>query len=235
METKWKQFNESKKDMNLGQDIVDLFAEYGLAIQEVNEGSYVHKKFPDREPFNETSNKEYRVTLCRIKTVEWFENNWGENSLEDALGDEDRPEYIEEITQDWNDIGKGTYDSSERLEFSIFMLQDEWRKLHDKGKKLFDQFVWLKAAAYMKMLSLSVPSVYTNPPLDGRRGLLSDKPEEFIKFLDNYNIQIINKTLQDVSGYEYRLYQDSKFFSELELELDTGTYNELIKDFLNLI
>ena len=56
--------------------IIDLWKSYGLIIGDIVKGKFVYR-FPDREPFNETSNTEYRIKLIKIHTLKEFTTNWG--------------------------------------------------------------------------------------------------------------------------------------------------------------
>lgn len=228
--------NENNKN-NTVDDIQKLWLEYGIVILNITKANFLQGsdenglQLPDRNPFNETSNTEYRITLGRVYSLEAFEDMWSYKTVEEAVeeyGEENRAD----IEEDWNKINNHAEMSHDNdLIFSVFLpSRIDLEKKYDYCVRA----AWLIAGAYIKLLSLSIPEVYKNPPMDRNTALL-DHTDNFTKFLNTHNIQINNQNLFKVINYSYRLYKDSKFFYELQEELGERKYNELIKRFIKLI
>lgn len=232
---------EDKNNDNLGKKIQDLMYEHGLAIYDIEEDDYLGKNnilFPDRPPFNETSDKEYRVYLGRPYSIERFKDEFYADNLEDALKTVDKwvDGTEDEMKSMWKKIkNKETENFNISLEFSVFFPSDKsmYRIWHSDKKELVVQAIWLKVAAYMKLLKISIPEVYKNI-LDSDEAL-TRYTEEYKKFLKNYNIEISLDNIEDAVKYAYRFYKDSKFFESLDLELPSGQKDLLIKDLLKII
>lgn len=203
------------KDLNLklGLEVQNLFDEYGLHV-DVGPGDWLKRQgivLKSEEKF-----KEYRVHLSKILPWEDFLESEGISEEEfDELSEKEK-----EKLQDEYHSSKIDHDSN--MEFSVFL---------PLGTKNLIEAALADASVYLKMLSKCLPEIFKCNTIDDS---LRDETDGFKCFLNSKELKITNDNIEDVPMINYRIYKDSKFFVELEENLENDTMN-FINDWLKLI
>lgn len=210
----------------------EIFQSYGLDILKIEKEEYLSgRHFQCRLPFeNET---EYRVTLGHIFSMEDVEDWHNCTTVEEHL-----KKYptspTDDLEKDLKRIGEIEKIQDERLEFSFFL--PKGAKVDKKdNKELFHLAAWGSAAVYMTILKNSIDNTYD--------GHIHDADEIYHEerlgvFLELIGAKISNRNVNDLTGYAYRLYKDSKFFYELQTHISDKygktSYDNLIQELLNV-
>lgn len=205
---------------NLGAKMIEVFNDYGFFVMGVGPGDFLNSYKITLDP--EKNLREYRVKLGLNDTWENFleSNGYTQEEFDDL--DIKEQQQLENEFNEQGDIADGN------LEFSVFLPNG----VKDEKSAFADAF------EYLKLVQNSIPEMYINPTLDEPRdgGVLSEFPDEFKKFINNKGIKITNDNVEEVNTINYRLYKDSKFFSNLKEVCDDFkiNYKNLINDLLNI-
>lgn len=225
MKTRFNNYITESTDNDIASKIKNILTSYSLAFIRIENISYMSvSPFYGRDPFNENDLKQYRVVFGRIKTEEWFEDEW-QYDYEKAK--EEYPDNIKDIEKDWKSVQNSeTYEpNNNKLEFSVFFPSS----MNINGKKeLVEKAVLLKAIMYLQALK-NFPEVY-NDIIDRDQAIFHSM-DEFKTFLKYIGANITLNILERVAEYAYRLYKDSKFFYELKEELGSE-YNDFMEAIL---
>lgn len=199
-----------KLDLDLGQKVIDLLAEYNLFISGVGSDDSCTKRFGLLEP--EKKFKEYRVSLGIKQSYEdWYEYNY--------TGEED---ITEEELQEKYEIYKP--DDDNKMNWSVFLPTSI--KNHE-----LERSAMADSTEYLKLLNDTYPNMFKSH-LEYYSAI--NESDNFKKFINKKGIKITNDNIEDVSTISYRLYKDSKVFGEFREEIGDNETENLISEWLVL-
>lgn len=219
-------------DLSRGQAFLKLLDSFNLGIIKVVQEDYLwNDKFKNSVTFPaEFKSTEYRVYLGAIDDPKELMENYGYKSLDDAKKEKDKDHkkrFEKEYKNAINRIPKES--AHQRLEFSVFF-RKELSSEYLRSKECFEE-CGEQAFGYFGLLMESIPVVYKKPlGLDSFEALTSET-DSFKDLLKATNVEITTDTIELAKNLAYRLYKDTKFFSELEEELGKGTHEQFIEFF----
>lgn len=219
-------------DTTVGKKFSDIFRKYGLGIQTVGIGSWIHNHkilLP-----GEKGKVEYRVSLGKYLTMEDLVDNFGTDDpakfLEENDGKKDK-NYKEFMTM-YDNIQKGTIEDVSRnhsnLEFSVFLD----KRVNGIDSEIGHIAVWQAAALYLGIIKASSMNNIIAGRMEYYEALTGDV-DSFKKFLKLHECKVSLENLEDVTTWAYRVYKDSKFFAQLRDEWPQS--RRLIEELLNAV
>ena len=209
-------------NLNLGQKVIELFAEYGIGIITVNRMNFLEKwklVLPDEKNF-----VEHRVHIKRKQSWNDFidEYEYDNNVKYDHLNEEEQ----EKIQNIYNEL---PYDVDDPyIEFSVFLPRNI-------DESTINQSAMSDASNYLKILVQSNIQSVLNGHSSYWYDILSDDTDGVKKFLIFKKIKINNNNIDDIITAGDRLHKDAKAIYQFEEVLGDNDSKDLFKEWIKLI
>lgn len=211
-------------NMPMVKDIRSVLVDNNLGVLSVNQGDYTKKNeiiLP-----NEVGT-EYRLQLGKLLTKEDVEDDY---AYTDEEGNQKVDTDDEEFIEDSKLIGT-VVEIPYALEYSFFSDYYPIEILSNFPTTIEDVGL-LSGAMYLKNLVHCYPDV-TAGRLDYTTAIRD--MEEVKCLLNQFRIKINNNNIEIIRNIVYRLYKDSKFFTELDRHLGTNKLKNMVKDLNRVI
>jgi hypothetical protein len=211
--------NGTEVDTELAHKIIDILNDYGYDISIRGQSDFLTNKTGLFG--SETNLIEYRAEIVEKMSLSDFEDDYRlEHDLEQT-GDLDE-ETMDKMKEAYEEL---EYDEvyNGNLTYSFFIGKNIKRHIIKEAAVYYGYL-------YMKMLHDMDESIVQKGTMI--ENMLDENIDGFKSFLDDSGIRITNKNVERVTEVNYRIYQDSKFFSEAHSECKE--YSTIINQILKL-